>query len=87
MDHITDIESENLAAHVSICQQRYHHLDLRIQNVERRIEKIEELVIDIHAKIADLAERQNQRWDKSQVAIIGTLVGVCGYLLTKGFLT
>lgn len=85
MEVMADIESESLPAHVSLCQQRYHHLDLRIQQIERRIEKIEELVIDIHQKIDQLNQKQNEKWDKGQVAVIGLLLGVCGYLLTKGF--
>lgn len=83
MDQINDIEAESLPAHVSICQQRYHHLNLRIDQIEKQVEKIEKLVIDIHSKIADLAERQNQRWDKTQVALIASLVGVVGFLFSR----
>jgi len=40
----TDLERENLEAHVDLCQQRY-------EGLERRLSKIEEKVEDIHSEI------------------------------------
>ena len=78
---INEIETQNLAAHVSICEQRYLNLEARLNEVERRIEKIEQLVTNINQKIDDLAQTQENKWDASKTAIIGGLAGLATYLL------
>lgn len=78
-----DIESESLPAHVSICQQRYHALEVRLNGLENRIEKIEELVMDIHQKIDRLAHSQTKKWDSTQTAIIAGLIGLACFLVGK----
>lgn len=78
-----DIESESLPAHVSICQQRYHNLELRLNGLEKRIEKIEGLVQDIHDKIEGLARKQTDKWDRTQVAAITILMGVIGFVMAR----
>lgn len=78
---IQAIETENLAAHVSICEQRYLNLEARLNEVERRIENIEGLVEKIHNKIDSMAQNQETRWDASKTAIIGALAGLAMFLL------
>lgn len=80
---MTDIESESLPAHVSICQQRYYNLEMRLNGLEKRIEKIEGLVQDIHDKIDGLAQRQTAKWDRTQVAAITLLMGVIGFVVAR----
>lgn len=82
---ITDIESQNLEAHVGICQERYLSLERRFENVEKRVEKIEHLVEDIHSQVHELKEKTNQKWDKTQTAVIGGLVGLVTYLAGRLF--
>jgi tetrahydromethanopterin S-methyltransferase subunit G len=36
----TDIEAENLAVHVSVCQERYKALDNRLTTIETKVEGI-----------------------------------------------
>lgn len=79
---MSDIESESLPAHVSICQQRYLHLETRIHSVEERMEKIETILLDIHHKIDALTHRHHQRWNQTQIGVIGLLLAVSGYLLS-----
>lgn len=82
---ISDIETHNLEAHVSLCQERYLALERRFENVERRVEKIEHLVEDIHSQIHDLKEKTQSKWDKTQTAIIGSLIGLVTYLAGRLF--
>jgi len=59
----TELEKQNLEAHVDLCEQRY-------KNLETRLDKIEEKVEDIHTDI--------QHGNKSMVKVIigatGTIV-------------
>jgi len=40
MAKASDIEKENLEAHVELCQQRYETLERRLGNVETKVEDI-----------------------------------------------
>ena len=40
MASATDLEKENLEAHVDLCQQRYDQLERRLGNVEEKMEHI-----------------------------------------------
>jgi predicted nucleic acid-binding Zn-ribbon protein len=79
---IQEIETHNLEAHVSICQERYMALERRFENVEQRIEKIETMVSDIHREIHNIAQKNHAKWDRTQIAIIGGLIGLVTYLVS-----
>ena len=36
----TDLEKENLEAHVDLCQQRYKQLESRLDKIEKKVESI-----------------------------------------------
>ena len=55
-------------------------LERRFENVEQRIEKIETMVSDIHREIHTIAQKNHAKWDRTQVAIIGGLIGIVTYL-------
>jgi hypothetical protein len=38
---VSDIESESLPTHVSLCQQRYAHLDNRLEKMEKKLDGLE----------------------------------------------
>jgi len=40
MAQASDIEKENLEAHVELCQHRYENLEDRLENVEKKVEHI-----------------------------------------------
>ena len=42
----TDLEKQNLEAHVDLCAQRYKYLESRLSNIE---EKVESIHTDINA--------------------------------------
>lgn len=41
---MSDIESEHLAAHVSLCQERYKQLDNRLEKVEKKVDELRDLL-------------------------------------------
>lgn len=82
---MADIERESLDAHVSICEQRYLNLDSRMTGLEKKVERIEELLGDIHQKIDGLAQKQNKQINSTLIYIIGLLLAICGGLISKMF--
>jgi hypothetical protein len=47
----TDLERENLEAHVDLCQQRYEHLEKRLGNVESKIADIHDDMGKSHSSL------------------------------------
>jgi len=64
----TDLERENLEAHVDLCQQRYEHLEKRLGNVE--------------SKIADIHDDMNKSHSSLVKVIIGTSGTIVAGLLS-----
>jgi predicted nucleic acid-binding Zn-ribbon protein len=44
----TDIEKENLEAHVELCAQRYTSLENRLTNIEDKVGGLQKLIEDSH---------------------------------------
>ena len=74
MSKATDLERENLEAHVDLCQQRY-------ENLESRLTKIEEKVDSIHK---DVVEGQKSM-TKVLIGAAGTIVaGLLSTIIVLG---
>jgi predicted nucleic acid-binding Zn-ribbon protein len=71
----TDIEKENLEAHVELCAERYKQLENRIAGIDKRLENVEEHLVAIRDGIS----HRTSAVDK-QFITIGT--SVFGILLT-----
>ena len=76
----TDIEKENLESHVEICALRYKGLEERIANLELQLVDVRDTLANIQTAIEDLRQDQDSRWSQLQVAVIGLLMGVVGFL-------
>jgi len=73
---ISEIENENLEAHVAICAQRYKQLDLRLTMLEVKMDAINKDIL------------QGQKSLKTTIinsagGIIIALIGVIGTILMK----
>lgn len=73
---ISEIENENLEAHVAICAQRYKQLDLRLTTLEVKMDAINKDIL------------QGQKSLKTTIinsagGIIIALIGVIGTILMK----
>lgn len=44
----TDIEKENLEAHVELCAQRYSALEKRLESVEGKLSSLQKAIEDSH---------------------------------------
>lgn len=80
-------ESDNLALHVQLCEQRYIQLITKFDHVDNRLEKIESVLVDIKSKIEDKEKAHYTYYMKWAGVIIGLLatfsLGLVSHLLLK----
>ena len=77
----TDLEKENLEAHVELCSERYKSLHNKLSAIDSRLEKHEVVLREVRDAIVkqnDSQQRQMLRWG---IAIIGTLATACASLV------
>ena len=76
MANPTEIERENLEAHVELCAQRYGVLEQRLSRIEDKV-----------AKLQDTVEKSSLNTIKVLVGTAGTIIVACisllGVILTK----
>ena len=48
MSSVTDIEKENLEAHVELCAQRYEQLDQRLTSIEKKVSTLQDTIEKSH---------------------------------------
>ena len=82
MSETTEIEKKSLEAHVELCAERYKSLDERLDFLGEKISKVEEVTDEIKNCVQKLTEKSNDRLIGWGVAIITSLVGMVGWLLT-----
>jgi hypothetical protein len=44
----TEIEKQNLEAHVELCAQRYEALESRLSNIEKKVGGLQKIIEDSH---------------------------------------
>lgn len=65
----TDIEKENLEAHVELCAERYKQLETKLSDLDERMTKVEGYLVEIKESIS------NKSGDTTKTIItIGTTV-------------
>ena len=81
----TEIEKQNLEAHVEICAVRYASLESKLSSLESRMDRVDEHLMDIKTALAsaiqpDKAQPKPQSEDanpyKTMIAIGTTIIGV-----------
>lgn len=75
-------ESESLALHVQLCEQRYIQLINKFDHVDSRLDKIETVLVDIKGKIDKKEEAHYKNYLKWAGVIIGLLATFSTGLLT-----
>lgn len=76
-------EKKDLEVHVDLCAERYTNLIKDINKLEDRMEKIESMVQDIHARITKVDTQQRNQWDRVRDVTIGLLVATCAWLIQQ----
>ena len=76
----TDIEKKILVSHVELFSERYRMLELKIETVEREVGEVKTMVSDVHGIVHQMGEKRNDQIIAWGVGIIGTLLGIVGWL-------
>jgi predicted nucleic acid-binding Zn-ribbon protein len=83
----TEIEKQNLEAHVEICAVRYSNLETKIDNLEHRMDKLEGHLVDIKESLTNKVAGQDKQTVSTLVSIFGVilagLIGFIGHALFK----
>jgi len=83
----TEIEKQNLEAHVEICAVRYSNLETKIDNLEHRMDKLEGHLVDIKESLTSKVSGQDKQTVSIIVSILGVilagLIGFIGHALFK----
>ena len=80
----TEIEKQNLEAHVEICAVRYASLEQKLSNLESRMDRVDEHLMDIKTALALVTQSKEQPAPKvdgdgpykTMIAIGTTIIGV-----------
>jgi predicted nucleic acid-binding Zn-ribbon protein len=70
----TDIEKKSLEAHVELCAERYTKLETKLNNVEAKVEKLEEHVVAIREALAGSSDKQSKQLIAIGTAIVSVLI-------------
>jgi chromosome segregation ATPase len=70
----TEIEKENLEAHVELCAERYKNLDTKLNSLDERMSRVEDLIVSIKESLAAAPDASNKTIITIGTAIIGVLI-------------
>ena len=79
----TNIEKENLEAHVELCAERYDALESKLDKVEEKVNSLEGSIGEIKDMIVHLDRRRSTQLITWAGTAVTMLIGVIGWLLTK----
>lgn len=81
MSHPTEIEKENLEAHVELCAVRYATLETKLNSLEDRMDKLEVHLVDIKKAITSSADSSHSRTISILVSVLGIILSaLLGYI-------
>lgn len=83
----TAIEKENLEAHVELCAERYKQLENKLTDVEQRLDKVENHLIEIKDTISNKTSKIDGRFITIGTTILGVMftaiIGLLVHLAQK----
>jgi hypothetical protein len=82
MSEATDIEKKSLEAHVELCAERYSQLEQRFEHVDSKINGLEKLMREVHDMVGRINEKRNDQLISWGLGIIGALIATTVYLTT-----
>ena len=83
----TDIEKENLEAHVELCAERYKNLENKLDTLDGRLTKLEEHVSVIRESVTNKVNGNDKQLITIGTTILGVLItaviGLLVHLINK----
>ena len=87
MSKTTDIEKQNLEAHVELCAERYNQLNEKLDNLDRRLTTVEEHLVAIRDSITNKTGGINKQLITIGTTVMGVLatavIGLLVHLVNK----
>lgn len=77
----SEIEKQNLEAHVELCAIRYSALETTFINLEHRLDKLESLIIEIKTSLETKETASNKQTISIFTSFMGVLIaGLLGFI-------
>jgi chromosome segregation ATPase len=77
----SDIEKENLEAHVELCAERYRQLNLKLDSLGDKVSTMESMISDIKNTLSDANDKHNRQLITIGTSVIVVLIGAIVSLL------
>ena len=77
----TEIEKKSLEAHVELCAERYNALELRLDDLDSKIEANNTMIREIRDMVLKITEKRNDQVIAWGIGIIGGLIATIGFLV------
>ncbi len=82
-----NIEKKSLEAHVELCAERYNALESRLDNVDAKITKLDEIICEVRDLVQQMNSKRTDQLITWGVGIIGVLVAIVGYFISRFVIT
>lgn len=82
MSQPTEIEKESLEAHVELCGERYNTLRDKLDNLDSRMTKVEEVLVDLKNMLSNENRSRYKEmlgWSFGIIAFLATVVATLIY--------
>jgi hypothetical protein len=77
----SDIEKENLEAHVELCAERYKQLNMKLDSVDSKVSVMEGMISEIKNSLSEANDKHNRQLITIGTGIILSLIGAIITLL------
>ncbi len=71
----SDIEKENLEAHVELCAERYKQLNVKLDSLDNKVTAMEGMISDIKNTLSDANDKHNRQLITIGTSLIVVLIG------------
>jgi phage-related minor tail protein len=77
----SDIEKENLEAHVELCAERYRQLNMKLDSLDSKVTGMEGMITDIKNNLSEANDKHNRQLITIGTSVIVVLIGAIITLL------
>lgn len=81
MADTTPIEKKSLEAHVDLCAERYKSMATCIENLDKKVDRLETMINEVHGMVEKMAQRRTDQLIGWGTGIIAALLGTVGWLV------
>ncbi len=77
----SDIERENLEAHVELCAERYRQLNMKLDSLDNKVTAMEGMISEIKNGLSEANDKHNRQLITIGTSVIVVLIGAIITLL------